>query len=90
MGVTSMLVAHGTWAYGAMQLRAEDPALPAHAPPRPDRPSRAPRRYPFSAGVAELADALVVLGTPGADLGLKLTTKSKTSPRPSEGCLACW
>jgi SNF2 family DNA or RNA helicase len=69
--VTSVLVVHGIWAYGAVQLWAEDPALPSHAPPRTDRPSRAPDRHPFAVGAAELADALVALGAPAADLARK-------------------
>jgi hypothetical protein len=53
-----MLVVHGIWAYGALQLWAEDPALPARAPARAGRPSRAPRPHPFAVPAAELADAL--------------------------------
>ncbi len=44
-----MLVVHGIWAYGALQVWAEDSALPAQAPPRAGRPSRAPRPHPFAA-----------------------------------------
>jgi len=53
-----MLVIHGIWAYGAAQVWAEDSALPAQAPPRRGRPSRAPRPHPFAALPDELADAV--------------------------------
>jgi SNF2 family DNA or RNA helicase len=53
-----MLVIHGLWAYGAAQVWAEDSTLPPLAPPRPGRPSRAPRPHPFAAPPDELADAL--------------------------------
>ena len=53
-----MLVVHGIWAYGALQVWAEDSALPAQAPPRAGRPSRAPRPHPFAAQPDALADAL--------------------------------
>jgi SNF2 family DNA or RNA helicase len=85
MGVTSMIVVHGIWAYGAVQLWAEDPALPAHAPPRAGRPSRAPRRHPFAVGAAELADALVALGAPAADLARKAVDDELTLRLPTIG-----
>jgi SNF2 family DNA or RNA helicase len=85
MGVTSVLVVHGIWAYGAVQLWAEDPALPAHAPPRAGRPSRAPRRHPFAVGAAELADALVALGAPAADLARKAVDDELTLRLPTIG-----
>src|SRR5438270_747919 len=53
-----MLVIHGIWAYGAPHVWAEDPALPALAPPRAGRPSRAPRSHPFAVPPGRLADAL--------------------------------
>ncbi|HEX4093775.1 MAG TPA: DEAD/DEAH box helicase [Trebonia sp.] len=53
-----MLVIHGIWAYGALQIWAEDSARPAQAPPRGGRPSRAPRPHPFAVPPGELADAL--------------------------------
>jgi SNF2 family DNA or RNA helicase len=53
-----MLVVHGIWAYGALQVWAEDSALPAQAPPRAGRPSRAPRPHPFAAPPDALADLL--------------------------------
>src|SRR6202035_4122790 len=53
-----MLVIHGIWAYGALQVWAEDSALPAQAPPRAGRPSRAPRPHPFAAPPDVLADVL--------------------------------
>jgi SNF2 family DNA or RNA helicase len=85
MGVTSVLVVHGIWAYGAMQLWAEDPALPAHAPPRAGRPSRAPRRHPFAVGAAELADALVALRAPTAELARKAVDDELTLRLPTIG-----
>ncbi len=80
-----MLVVHGSWAYGAVQLWAEDPALPAHAPPRAGRPSRAPRRHPFAAGATELADALVALRAPVADLARKAVDDELTLRLPTIG-----
>lgn len=53
-----MLVIHGLWAYGGLQVWAEDSGLPAQAPPRAGRPSRAPRPHPFAAPPDGLADAL--------------------------------
>ncbi|HEX4289908.1 MAG TPA: SNF2 helicase-associated domain-containing protein, partial [Trebonia sp.] len=53
-----MLVIHGIWAYGALQVWAEDSGLPAQAPPRGGRPSRAPRPHPFAAPPDVLAEAL--------------------------------
>ena len=57
-----MLVIHAIWAYGALQVWAEDSVLPAQAPPRPGRPSRAPRPHPFAVPPGELADALADAG----------------------------
>jgi SNF2 family DNA or RNA helicase len=57
-----MLVIHGVWAYGALQVWAEDSARPAQAPPRAGRPSRAPRPHPFAVAPGELADALARAG----------------------------
>ena len=61
-----LLVIHGVWAYGALQVWAEDSALPAHAPPRQGRPSRAPRPHPFAVPAGELADALAAAGSGGS------------------------
>ena len=63
-----MLVIHGLWAYGAAYLWAEDSALPATAPPRPDRRSRAPRPHPFAPPTSGLARALTELPEPAAGL----------------------
>src|SRR5258708_842456 len=61
-GCRLMQVIHGIWAYGALQLWAEDSVLPAQAPPRLGRPSRAPRPHPFAAPPGELADSLADAG----------------------------
>ena len=63
-----MLVIHGLWAYGAAYLWAEDSALPATAPPRPGRRSRAPRPHPFAPPTSGLARALTELPEPTAGL----------------------
>ena len=57
-----MLVIHGIWAYGALQVWAEDSARPARAQSRVGRPSRAPRPHPFAVAPGELADALAGAG----------------------------
>jgi SNF2 family DNA or RNA helicase len=85
LGVTSVLVVHGIWAYGAVHLWAEDPALPALAAPRAGRPSRAPRWHPFAVGTAELTDALVTLGAPAADLVRKAIDDELTLRLPTSG-----
>jgi SNF2 family DNA or RNA helicase len=59
-----MLVVHGMWAYGALCLWAEDSSLPATAPPRSGRPSRAPRPHPFARAAGPLCDDLAALGEP--------------------------
>jgi hypothetical protein len=68
-----MLVIHGVWVYGAVQVWAEDSTLPPQAPPRRGRPSRAPRPHPFAAPPDELADALAdaLAGAGLADLPRK-------------------
>jgi superfamily II DNA or RNA helicase len=53
-----MLVVHGIWAYGALQVWAEDSALPARAATVTGRPSRASRPHPFAAPSHVIADAL--------------------------------
>ena len=63
-----MLVIHGLWAYGAACLWAEDSALPATAPPRPGRPSRAPRPHPFAVPGSALARVLADMPGSAADL----------------------
>src|ERR1700689_1350453 len=60
-----MLVIHGIWAYGGLQVWAEDSARPALASPRAGRPSRAPRPHPFAVAPGELADALTAAGAGG-------------------------
>src|SRR6185437_3527504 len=69
-----MLVVHGTWAYGAPLVWAEDSGLPAQAPPRPGRPSRAPRPHPFAAPAGALARALaaVLAGGPAGSFARAL------------------
>ena len=76
-----MLVIHGVWAYGALQVWAEDSALPAHAPPRTGRPSRAPRPHPFAVPVGQLADALAAAGA--GDLARKAVDDELTMRLPS-------
>ena len=80
-----MLVIHTLWAYGALQVWAEDSALPAHAPPRAGRPSRAPRPHPFAAAPDALADALAAaLASTGAgDLPGKAVDDEITLRLPS-------
>ena len=80
-----MLVVHGIWAYGALQLWAEDPSLPAAAPARGGRPSRAPRPHPFAAPAAELADALACLPDPLPDLAVKAVDDELTLRLPAVG-----
>ncbi len=80
-----MLVVHGIWAYGALQLWAEDPSLPASAPARAGRPSRAPRPHPFAAPAAELADALAGLPEPLPDLARKAVDDELTLRLPTAG-----
>ena len=76
-----MLVIHGFWEYGALQVWAEDSALPAHAPPRQGRPSRAPRPHPFAVPAGELADALTAAGA--GDLARKAVDDELTMRLPS-------
>src|ERR1700744_5818457 len=80
-----MLVVHGTWAYGAPMIWAEDSGLPPQAPPRRGRPSRAPRPHPFAAQPDALADALADgLSGPGArDLPRKAVDDEITLHLPS-------
>jgi SNF2 family DNA or RNA helicase len=84
-----MLVVHGIWAYGALQVWAEDSGLPAAAPPRAGRPSRAPRPHPFAAAPGVLADALAeaLAGTPApagtADLPRKAVDDEITLRLPA-------
>jgi SNF2 family DNA or RNA helicase len=78
-----MLVVHGIWAYGAAHLWAEDSALPAAAPPRPGRPSRAPRPHPFARDAAGLAAALAELPEPAGDLAVKAVDDELTLWLPS-------
>jgi hypothetical protein len=66
-----MLAIHGIWAYGALSLWAEDADSPATAPPRPGRPSRAPRPHPFAAAADVIAGAIAELAEPAAELALK-------------------
>jgi superfamily II DNA or RNA helicase len=80
-----MLVVHGIWAYGALQLWAEDPALPAHAPARDGRPSRAPRPHPFAVAAADLADALAELPDPVRGLARKAVDDELTLRLPTIG-----
>jgi SNF2 family DNA or RNA helicase len=76
-----LLVIHGIWAYGALQVWAEDSRLPAQAPPRRGRPSRAPRPHPFAVPPGELADALASVGA--GDLARKAVDDELTLRLPS-------
>ncbi len=76
-----MLIIHGIWAYGALQVWAEDSVLPAQAPPRAGRPSRAPRPHPFAAPPGELADSLADAGV--GDLARKAVDDEFTLRLPS-------
>jgi SNF2 family DNA or RNA helicase len=76
-----MLVIHGIWAYGGLQVWAEDSARPALAPPRAGRPSRAPRPHPFAVAPDELADALAASGA--GDLAVKAVDDELTLRLPS-------
>jgi SNF2 family DNA or RNA helicase len=76
-----MLVIHGIWAYGGLQVWAEDSARPALAPPRAGRPSRAPRPHPFAVAPGELADALA--GAGAGDLAAKAVDDELTLRLPS-------
>jgi superfamily II DNA or RNA helicase len=78
-----MLVVHGIWAHGALQLWAEDPALPASAPARSaGRPSRA---HPFAVATAELADVLAELPDPARGLARKAVDDELTLRLPTVG-----
>src|SRR3984957_13242072 len=76
-----MLVIHGIWAYGGLQVWAEDSARPAQAPPRAGRASRAPRPHPFAIAPDELADALARAGV--GDLAGKAVDDELTLRLPS-------
>jgi SNF2 family DNA or RNA helicase len=76
-----MLVIHGIWAYGGLQVWAEDSARPAQAPPRAGRPSRAPRPHPFAVAAGKLADALA--GAGAGDLAAKAVDDELTLRLPS-------
>ncbi len=78
-----MLVIHGIWAYGALSLWAEDSEGPAAVPPRPGRPSRAPRPHPFASTPDALADAVAELAGPAADLARKAIEDELTLRLPS-------
>ena len=78
-----MLVIHGIWAYGTLNLWAEDSAGPARAKPRPGRPSRAPRPHPFAGGLDALADAVAELAGSASDLARKAIEDELTLLLPS-------
>jgi SNF2 family DNA or RNA helicase len=85
-----MLVIHGIWVYGALYLCAEDSALPATPPPRPGRPSRAPRPHPFASRAPALAEALAEWPEPAGDLTRKAVEDELTLwlPATADGPLA--
>ena len=78
-----MQVIHGLWAYGALQVWAEDSALPAQAPPRSGRPSRAPRPHPFAASPDAIADALTEAAATAGQLAGKAVDDELTLRLPS-------
>src|SRR5215472_8632397 len=84
-----MLAVHGIWAYGALQVWAEDSALPARAAAVTGRPSRAPRPHPFAAPSHVIADALADVLSAGplagaaADLIRKAVDEELTLRLPS-------
>jgi SNF2 family DNA or RNA helicase len=80
-----MLVFHGIWAYGALHIWAEDPGLPAQAPTRAGRPSRAPRPHPFAAPASEISDALAELPGTLAELARKAVDDELTLRLPTSG-----
>src|ERR1700743_1975559 len=82
-----MLVVHGIWARGALRVWAEDPGLPAQAPPRRGRPPRAARPHPFAATAGALADALAdaLAGGQAGDLPRKAVEDQVTLRLPSTG-----
>src|SRR5215472_2830382 len=75
-----MLVVHGLWAYGGLQLWAEDSSLPAVAAASGGRTSRAPRAHPFAVGPADLADALATLDAPTQGLARQANSVSRHRP----------
>jgi hypothetical protein len=85
-----MLVIHGIWAYGALHVWAEDSVLPAPAPPRAGRPSRAPRPHPFAIPAGTLADGLADASPAVADLSRKAVDDELTLrlPATADGPLA--
>ncbi len=76
-----MLVVHGIWSYGACHLWAEDSGLPAQAPPRAGRPSRAPRPHPFACDTDAIEGSLAE--APVADVLRKAVTAELTLWLPS-------
>jgi SNF2 family DNA or RNA helicase len=82
-GVSAMLVIHGIWAYGALSLWAEDSGGPASLPPRPGRPSRAPRPHPFAGDPDALAEVVAELVGPAAELACKAIEDELTLRLPS-------
>jgi SNF2 family DNA or RNA helicase len=81
-----VLVIHGIWAGGALQIWAEDSGLPSHAPAHPGRPARPTARpHPFAAAPGVLADALAgaLAGSPTAELPHKTADAEITLLLPS-------
>src|ERR1700730_18057301 len=83
-----MLVVHAIWAYGALQVWAEDSALPAQAPSRAGRPSRAPRPHPFAAQPDALADALAEALAAAAPADTAAPAPPHTAPAAPAAMLA--
>ncbi len=79
-----MLVIHGVWAYGGLNLWAEDSGRPAVMPNQATaRPSRAPRPHPFGCDPDILVDALAEASEQLGDLARKAADDELTLRLPS-------
>src|SRR5580658_6340924 len=79
-----MLVIHGVWAYGGLNLWAEDGSRPAVMPQQVTaRPSRAPRPHPFGCDPDVLVDALAEVSEQLGDLARKAADDELTLRLPT-------
>jgi SNF2-related domain/SNF2 Helicase protein/Helicase conserved C-terminal domain len=79
-----MLVIHGVWAYGGLNLWAEDTSRPAGAAAQAAaRPSRVPRPHPFGCDPDVLVDALAEVSEQLGDLARKAADDELTLRLPS-------